>query len=462
MKSLGMGNGSHGVTEASQQVVTPAAPKQSDTTVPPSDGSNGSQGGVYSFLTQNPLRAGGSPPPTRAPSPPRAGTPSPGRSGTPSPGRSGTPSPGRSPTPGSGRPITPSALRAASPVGVGNASPGANGNGTAAVITVAELETMLSGLRSSLASIQESRAQYVKLLAQRDATITDLHVQLSTLEKKSEDLDRQLRATQGQLKTQKVATDRAQTDKAAAEERAQSLEKELAQVREQMAAQQEAWAQQQQVLSKQVKDLQDAAGQSKAAAPQAAAAAPPRPPQQQQQQPPLQQAPQQQQIAQPPQQQAQQQQPQQAVPAQKVPPAAPPAFKIVNEVTIQYRTGWRQCYLHCNIDGKGWTNVPGIKFEPSGDDLKVVKVQGTRLEFVITNGQGDWDGPGPDRNYQIQGPGTYTLQNGQIKRDKARQSRLQLQLHAADRKPGPVLAAASKLGPGCLEGDMLCQHSWKS
>lgn len=31
----------------------------------------------------------------------------------------------------------------------------------------------------------------------------------------------------------------------------------------------------------------------------------------------------------------------------------------VNEVTLYYRTGWKQAYLHCNLDSKGWTNVPG-------------------------------------------------------------------------------------------------------
>lgn len=51
---------------------------------------------------------------------------------------------------------------------------------------------------------------------------------------------------------------------------------------------------------------------------------------------------------------------------------------------------------------------------------KVLQVSGTRLEFVLTNGDGQWDSPNPyntdgvNKNYVVDAPGRYTLKSGII------------------------------------------------
>lgn len=36
---------------------------------------------------------------------------------------------------------------------------------------------------------------------------------------------------------------------------------------------------------------------------------------------------------------------------------------VVLQVTLYYRSGWRQAYLHYNADNKGWTNAPGASWQ---------------------------------------------------------------------------------------------------
>lgn len=51
---------------------------------------------------------------------------------------------------------------------------------------------------------------------------------------------------------------------------------------------------------------------------------------------------------------------------------------------------------------------------------KVLQVRGTRLEFVLTNGDGQWDSPDPyntnqaNKNYVIDAPGSYRLESGKL------------------------------------------------
>ncbi len=76
--------------------------------------------------------------------------------------------------------------------GGGEDGNGTNGNGASAagggMISTAELNRMLSGLRTSLDSIQESRAQYVQLLAERDAEVAELQAQLALRDQQIGDL----------------------------------------------------------------------------------------------------------------------------------------------------------------------------------------------------------------------------------------------------------------------------------
>ena len=51
---------------------------------------------------------------------------------------------------------------------------------------------------------------------------------------------------------------------------------------------------------------------------------------------------------------------------------------------------------------------------------KVLQVRGTRLEFVLNDGAGQWDTPDPygssqSKNYIISTPGKYRLEAGEIR-----------------------------------------------
>lgn len=68
-----------------------------------------------------------------------------------------------------------------------------------------------------------------------------------------------------------------------------------------------------------------------------------------------------------------------------------------------------------------WSGLPGVRMTDGQDefaDSKVLQVRGTRLEFVLTNGDGQWDSPNPyntdgiNKNYVIDAPGRYTLNSG--------------------------------------------------
>ena len=69
-----------------------------------------------------------------------------------------------------------------------------------------------------------------------------------------------------------------------------------------------------------------------------------------------------------------------------------------------------------------WTRVPGKEMLPGTGDLghsRVITIEAQRLEFVINNGGDDWDTPDPygtgaEKNYIIQGSGTYRLKSGKV------------------------------------------------
>lgn len=51
------------------------------------------------------------------------------------------------------------------------------------------------------------------------------------------------------------------------------------------------------------------------------------------------------------------------------------------------------------------------------DKEKALYVDGSRMEFVVTNGSGDWDKPNDGSgNYRITEPGVYRLHNGALQR----------------------------------------------
>ncbi|GBF90668.1 hypothetical protein Rsub_03240 [Raphidocelis subcapitata] len=90
-------------------------------------------------------------------------------------------------------------------------------------------------------------------------------------------------------------------------------------------------------------------------------------------------------------------------------------------ITLQYFSGWGDVFIHYCADGKGWTKSPGVKLASSPDgSCRSVTVPAQRLEFVMNNGQGEWDSPGrysdAPGNYQADAPGTYKLKSGRLER----------------------------------------------
>jgi hypothetical protein len=74
------------------------------------------------------------------------------------------------------------------------------------------------------------------------------------------------------------------------------------------------------------------------------------------------------------------------------------------------------------VCGAAWTAVPGKKLTTSQQDhaMKTISIEGTKLEFVMNNGENDWDSPGrftdKPKNYEITAPGDYRLKSGKLER----------------------------------------------
>ncbi|GAQ79326.1 hypothetical protein KFL_000280310 [Klebsormidium nitens] len=87
-------------------------------------------------------------------------------------------------------------------------------------------------------------------------------------------------------------------------------------------------------------------------------------------------------------------------------------------ITFYYETGWETAYVHCSADGQSWTEPPGLQMtdavSPAGVQVKMLEIPATSLEFVLTNGGGDWDQPGHGGNYHIDHAGTFTLLSGSL------------------------------------------------
>lgn len=66
--------------------------------------------------------------------------------------------------------------------------------------------------------------------------------------------------------------------------------------------------------------------------------------------------------------------------------------------------------------------MPGLQLQPSQQDhgVKTISIEGSRMEFVMNNGENDWDSPGrfsdKPRNYEISGPGSYRLKSGRLEK----------------------------------------------
>lgn len=73
----------------------------------------------------------------------------------------------------------------------------------------------------------------------------------------------------------------------------------------------------------------------------------------------------------------------------------------------------------------GWTALPGRQMDAKGGGNYEVTLPNSAIEFVITNGDNEWDTPPPPppgkesgwhKNYTIHTPGTYALSRGRIEK----------------------------------------------
>lgn len=66
--------------------------------------------------------------------------------------------------------------------------------------------------------------------------------------------------------------------------------------------------------------------------------------------------------------------------------------------------------------------MPGVKLKQTGQDhnTKSIKIEGKKLEFVMNNGENDWDSPGrytdKPKNYEISSPGNFRLKSGKVEK----------------------------------------------
>ncbi|KAG0629553.1 hypothetical protein M758_1G111800 [Ceratodon purpureus] len=91
-------------------------------------------------------------------------------------------------------------------------------------------------------------------------------------------------------------------------------------------------------------------------------------------------------------------------------------------ITLYYESSWEYAYLHYSADGSEWTPLPGACMRNgivvNNMPLKVIDVEGSKLEFVLTDGRGSWDCAPSGGNYHIKNSGTFLLSSGFIEQKR--------------------------------------------
>ncbi|KAI5078211.1 hypothetical protein GOP47_0005882 [Adiantum capillus-veneris] len=88
-------------------------------------------------------------------------------------------------------------------------------------------------------------------------------------------------------------------------------------------------------------------------------------------------------------------------------------------IVLRYDSTWKTAFIHYCADNLGWTKVPGILMQDASDSegkyRKEFKIKAARLEFVVTDGQGNWDQAPNGNNYLLETPGIFDLRSGVLK-----------------------------------------------
>ncbi len=86
-----------------------------------------------------------------------------------------------------------------------------------------------------------------------------------------------------------------------------------------------------------------------------------------------------------------------------------------NSLTLYYKTGWSNAYVHYQIGSGEWTTAPGEKMEKDSSGYYKVTIEMggyTKVTACFNNGSGTWDNNG-SCNYVFE-PGIYTVESGKI------------------------------------------------
>eukprot|EP00768_Dysnectes_brevis_P009684 gnl/Dysnectes_brevis/998_a1113_1272.p1 GENE.gnl/Dysnectes_brevis/998_a1113_1272~~gnl/Dysnectes_brevis/998_a1113_1272.p1 ORF type:complete len:1062 (-),score=274.97 gnl/Dysnectes_brevis/998_a1113_1272:1656-4841(-) len=90
---------------------------------------------------------------------------------------------------------------------------------------------------------------------------------------------------------------------------------------------------------------------------------------------------------------------------------------ILNQgVSLKYASSWTTVYIHYSIDGGEWNDIPGDKMDLDLESTMFIIFLNdvyASLEFVLTNGNGDWDN-NHGNNYLISNPGTFMLKGDSL------------------------------------------------
>ena len=91
---------------------------------------------------------------------------------------------------------------------------------------------------------------------------------------------------------------------------------------------------------------------------------------------------------------------------------------IANSTTVYYpadKFGANSTYIHYRVGTGTWTTAPGVKMEAACDGYVKYTIEGTeggQIEFVFTNGSGQWDNNG-NKNYTASGANV-VVENGTV------------------------------------------------
>ncbi|WZN65097.1 hypothetical protein HKI87_11g66540 [Chloropicon roscoffensis] len=87
-------------------------------------------------------------------------------------------------------------------------------------------------------------------------------------------------------------------------------------------------------------------------------------------------------------------------------------------ISILYETAWEPAFIHFNCpEHSSWTDSPGMKMK-TGElpNHKIFSITASSLEFVLNDGEYEWDKPSYDSNYFIGSPGSYILKSGKLEK----------------------------------------------